>query len=199
MKKINGDKRKIKEILVGLVPHFWPTHLSLAQLFWLDFSLAGPTGFPPPHHSLPGGPLLSATSGHGCHPVRAPAHRQSGPVRVRLPRPLADPETPDPRGQALPPPWKERVQEQGPRVDRTGLANGVRDLISNLPGRDPRCLPLFKHQSRRCLAPSSAGQACRQTWCISLLAGGRLYVGDGLASGCLWGLIGTTGARALIA
>jgi hypothetical protein len=42
---------------------------------------------------------------------------------------------------------------------------------------------LFKHQSRRCLAPSLAGQDCRQTWCVSLLAGGHLCVGDDLASG----------------
>ena len=91
------------------------------------------------------------------------------PVRVRRPRPLADPETRDPRGQALHPPRKERVQDRCPRGDRAGLATGVRDPNSKLPSRDPRCLPLFKHQSRLGLAPSSAGQGCRQTW--DLLAG----------------------------
>jgi hypothetical protein len=100
---------------------------------------------------------------------RAPLNPGEIPMRVRRPRPLGDPETRDPRGQALHPPRKERVQDRCPRGDRAGLATGVRDPNSKLPSRDPRCLPLFKHQSRLGLAPSSAGQGCRQTW--ELLAG----------------------------
>jgi hypothetical protein len=53
---------------VDRLSHFWPTHLSPARLFGLNSSLAGPTEFPPPRHSLLGGPLLPAT------PARLYAH-----------------------------------------------------------------------------------------------------------------------------
>jgi hypothetical protein len=43
----------------------------------------------------------------------------------------------------------------------------MRSDLQHPPGRDPRCLPLFKHQARRCLAPSPAGQDCHQTWCLA--------------------------------
>jgi hypothetical protein len=46
---------------LGSTPCFWPTHLSPARLFGLNSSLAGPTEFSPPRHSLPGGPLLPAS------------------------------------------------------------------------------------------------------------------------------------------
>jgi hypothetical protein len=72
-----------------------------------------------------------------------------------------------PIGPVFPVANPERVLEQGPRGNRAGLAIGVCDPISNLLGRDPRCLPLFKHQAWRCLAPSPAGQDCHQTWCLA--------------------------------
>jgi hypothetical protein len=70
--------------------------------------------------------------------VRTGAARISSPPET-LAAGLGPPQR-DPRGQALRP-REQSASWNRVRAEIAGLANGVRESISNLPGRDPRCSP----------------------------------------------------------
>jgi hypothetical protein len=75
---------------------------------------------------------------------------RTGAARISLSRPPPEtlaaglrPPQRDPHGQALRPRGQSASWNRV-RVEIAGLANGVRDSISKLPGRDPRCSPRLR-------------------------------------------------------